>query len=633
MTQTPMKSRTVQAKTRKLLRQYPLVAPIAGAALFVAAGATVLWWINRNTFTPGTLPVGANLIPQDALMVVTVNTDPQQWRQLRTFGTSKSQTAFDTVLVGLRDQIFKQNGINYAQDIAPWVGPEVTIAQLSPQSELSDEATEVPSSLSPQPLIAVLPIGDPLRAKEVLAKPKDLPDRQWTERTYKDIKIREAQVQAPAPDQPKDPKAPMAVPRPPQPLQLAVVENRVLVVTNSARSMNQAIDSFRDGKQSLVQTPGYATALGQIQQPVRPFLTLYRNVPGSINSAAKNFDRALSQKKQEWIDQSQGWATVANLKDDGVELRNIAWLKPDSKRKFAVKNDAKSLYKKLPDTAISMVSGGDFERFWQDYSRDHITYPIQPFDPALVQKSVQENVGLNWEKDFLSWMKGEFAIAMVPMPGDAAKTAPIGLMALIKTNDRRAAEKAIKQLDDAMISRRNYKVAPGKFNNEPVVNWIDPLTGTTVTHGWMGDNVAFFSLGSPVTSTFFPNVQASLGSDPKFKRSALDSLGQPQKDANGFFFFNVERVFSLPTLPTALRWLEPYRDGAEAVQAIGVNGIATSDRTLRFDALVQLKKGDNPGPLPANLPPKSAAPKADKPADAVKPPDAPKKPESAPKAP
>jgi hypothetical protein len=214
-----MKSRAIRAKTPKFFKKYPLAAPIAGAVLLVVGGVTIFWWINRNTFTPGTLPVGANLIPQDALMVVTVNTDVQQWRQLRSFGTTNSQPAFDQTLVGLRDQIFNQNGINYDQDIAPWVGPEVTIAQLSPQSELSDESTEVPSSLSPQPMIAVLPIGDPLRAREVLLKPKDLPQRQWSERTYKDIKIREAQSSINP-----DPKG--QAPNPP-PLQLAVVENRV----------------------------------------------------------------------------------------------------------------------------------------------------------------------------------------------------------------------------------------------------------------------------------------------------------------------------------------------------------------------------------------------------------------------
>jgi hypothetical protein len=602
-----VKAKAIQAKTRRFLRKSPFAAPIAGAILLVGAGTTIWWWATRNQFTPGTLPVGANLIPQDALLVMTVNTDPQQWRQLRSFGTTKSQAAIDGWLIDQRDQLFNQNGIDYTKDIAPWVGPEVTIAQLSPQSELADDATEVPSSLSPQPLIAVLPIGDPLRAKAALANPKDLPQRQWTERTYKDIKIREANPTGPnSAATPRDPKnpAPMS-----QPLQLAVVENRVLVVTNSARSMNQAIDSFREPKKSLVQLPGYANALGQIQQPVRPFLTLYRNVPGSITSAAKNFDRSLPQKTKEWVEQAQGWATVANLKEEGIELRNIAWLKPDSKRRYSPKNEAKNLYKKLPASSLLALSGSDLERFWQDYRRDAITHPVQPLDMELLEKQLQDELGINWQKDFLPWMKGEFALAMVPMPGDAANVMPIGTMILVRTNDRGKAEKAIKQLDDAMISRQNYKVTPGKFNNEAVVNWADPISGLTVTHGWMDGNTIFFSFGSPVTSTFFPQTQTALSEEPKFRKSALASLGQPAKDANGFFFANLEQIFSTSELAPMLAWLEPYRDGGEAIQAIGLNGVTTTDRTQRFDALIQLKPGPNAGPLPLTKPPKSAAPK------------------------
>lgn len=607
MTQTPMKVQAIQAKTKRFLRKSPVAAPIAGAILLVAAGTTIWWWVSRNRFTPGTLPVGANLIPQDALLVMTVNTDPQQWRQLRSFGTPQSQAAVDGWLIDQRDQLFNQNGIDYTQDIAPWVGPEVTIAQLSPQSELADDAAEVPSSLSPQPMIAVLPIGDPLRAKAALSNPKDLPQRQWSERTYKDIKIREANpaTNPPISTAPRDPKSKAATA---QPLQLAVVENRVLVVTNSARSMNQAIDSFREPKQSLVQLPGYANALGQIQQPVRPFLTLYRNVPGSLNSAAKNFDRSLPQKTKEWVEQAQGWATVANLKEEGIELRNIAWLKPDSKRRYSPKNEAKTLYKKLPASSLLALSGSDLERFWQDYRRDSITHPIQPLDTALFEKQLQDELGINWQKDFLPWMKGEFALAMVPMPGEAAKVMPIGTMILVRTNDRGKAEKAIKQLDDAMISRQNYKVTPGKFNNEAVVNWADPISGLTVTHGWMDNNTLFFSFGAPVTSTFFPQVQTALSEVPAFRQSALASLGQPAKDANGFFFVNLEQIFSDRELSPLFAWLEPYREGGEAIQAIGLNGVTTSDRTQRFDALIQLKPGPTAGPLPLTRPQKSAEP-------------------------
>ncbi len=56
-----------------------------------------------------------------------------------------------------------------------------------------------------------------------------------------------------------------------------------------------------------------------------------------MTSAAENIDQRITQENQEWIDRPSGWATVANLQDEGIELRNIAWLKPDSKRLFGAK--------------------------------------------------------------------------------------------------------------------------------------------------------------------------------------------------------------------------------------------------------------------------------------------------------
>jgi hypothetical protein len=574
----------MQVKLRKFFRRYTLAAPIAGSALLVIGGATAFWWLTRQTFTPGTLPVGANVIPQDALVVVTLNTDEQQWRQLRQFGTPKSQAAFDQVLVQWRDQIFAGNGIDYRRDIKPWVGEAVTIAQLSPQAELSgSDATVVPSALSPQPMLAILPIADPLKAREIMSNPQagsgDGAGRKWSERTYRDIKIRESQ-----PLQPQQPS-----------LQLAVIENRFLLVTNSARSMDSVIATYRDGK-SLAQTPGYAQALGQIQQPTRPFMTLYRNIPASITSAAANFDKPLSKSNQDWVQQSQGWATVANLQSEGIEFRNVAWLKPDSKRKIESKNNAKTMTDRMPAETLTMFSGSDFKQFWQDYQRDYVTYPMQPINPAIFNRSIQESLGLNWNDDLLNWMGGEFVLGVVPMPGNDAVKIPIGIVAMVQTNDRAQAEIGLKKLDAAMASRQKYKVENGKFNNEEVTNWSDPNTGTTITRGWMNNNVAFFALGAPVTGTFFPQPREPLGKDSSFRQVTVQNEKQT---ANGYFLINFERIFSLSKLPPLLTWMEPYRDWLEGVRTIGLTAVNTSDRSTRYDAIVLLKKGNTPGLLPA----------------------------------
>jgi hypothetical protein len=571
-----------QPKPPKVLfRKYPLTVPILGSALLVAGGALVFWLLTKNRYTPGSLPVGANVVPQEALMVLSVSTDVGQWQQLRQFGTPKSQAAFDRTLVQWRDQTLTRYGLNYAQDIQPWVGSEVTIAQLASQSEiLPGNTSNLPTRVNPQPLLVVLPIADPVKAQALLSKPQSPLGQMWTERVYKDIKIRQAPPGSAAE------------------LQIAVLENRLVVVGNSARSLEQAIDAYRS-RQSLAQTPGYVQALSQIQIQQPPFFSLYRNIPASVTSAAENLNQSLSKQRQDWIRQSQGWATVAHLKPEGIELRNIAWLKPNSQRKFAVKNDATLLPQRLPASTIALISGSDFKQFWEDYNRDYVTYPVQPINPELLRQGIQGSIGLDWNKDFLPWLQGEFALAVIPMPGNAAAKMPVGIVAMAQVSDRRAAEASWEKLDQAMASRQKYRVKAGKFNNKAVVNWSDPISGTTVTHGWLDHNIAFLSLGTPVTGTILPQTRTPLAKDGLFTQATLTANQSNPTAVNGYFFVNFERILSLSTLPPLLQWINSYRDWLEGIRGIGLSAVTSSDRTSQFNIMVLLKQGNSPAPLPS----------------------------------
>ncbi len=575
----------IPAKAKELVNQYPLLAPIAGSLLLVAGGVGVFWLLTRNTFTPGTMPTGANIIPQDALMVATVSTDPEQWRNLRRFGTSTSQKAFDQTLSGLREQIFTSNGLDYETDIQPWVGDEVTIAQLSPQSELSPKADSVPTSISPQPMVAVLPIRDPLKAKNTFEQPRELPGRKWSERTYKDIKIREAQVQ--------DLGKPLTA------VQVAVINNNLLVIANSSRSIEQAIDSYRDSNKSLAATPGYSQSLGQIQIE-RPFLSLYRNIPASLTSAAANLDQKLAGQGLEWVQQSQGWASVGTIESAGLTFRNISWLKPDSKRKFVVQNNAKMLTNRLPAETLTMFSGSDFQQFWTEYRRDYVTYPFQPINPEIFSEGIEKSVGMSWEQDFLSWMKGEFTFALLPTPDQQS----LSLVVMAQASDRRVAEAAFKKLDNAMAQRKKYKVEQEKLEGLPVVSWTDPATNAKTSHGWLDNNVAFLVLGPTVAKSFVPRALLPLGGDGMFKQATMKT----ELPVNGHFYTNFDRIFSYPKLPIALQWLEPYKPWLEGINSIGLTSVIRSDRSISFDARVMLKKGAEPGPLPSLAPSPSPLP-------------------------
>jgi hypothetical protein len=583
------------AKIQKVLRKYPRLGPLAGAAVIMVGGIATFWLLTRNHFAPGTLPVGAQAIPQDALMVVSTATDPAQWQRLRQFGTTKSQTEFDGMIAQWRDRLFTSNGINYETDIQPWVGPSVTLATLSPQSELTAPGSAgLPAVISPQPVIVVLPIGNPFKAKELLEQPKTSPGRTWTERKYKDVAIREAITPAGKNSQPA------------QALEVAVLDNKLVVVTNSPKSIEAAIDTYKGGK-SLADVPGYAEALGQIQTSgQQPFVSFYYNLPASTNATAEI--QQPSQTTLDWVKQSQGWATVAMLGSDGIQFNNIFWLRPDSKRQFLVKNAAKGTPSRLPAETFLMTSGGDLKQFWQDYQRDFATYPVKVFDPAVFQKEIAGSVGMDWEADFLPWMQGEFSLAMVPAPVGSAPTAPVGLVFMVQSSDRRAAETALKRLDDAMTTKFKAEIKESNLNNQPVINWNLPGSTANITRGWLDGNVAFISFVAPIPPTFFPRPQNALSANPVFQQAVPT---QPDKGQDGSFFVNVTEMAKYKSLPllqfpaTAQTWLE-------AVRSVGVTAITSSDRTTRYDVKVMLQKGAAPGPLPSPgaIPSPSPSPKS-----------------------
>ena len=109
-----------------------LLLTLGAAGLLVGGGIAAYWLLIQPQRLAENLPVGVNIIPQNALLAVSVSTQPAKWQQLREFGTPQTQATLDNYLVELRDRFLSANGYNYQQDIQPWVGNEVTLAVVPP---------------------------------------------------------------------------------------------------------------------------------------------------------------------------------------------------------------------------------------------------------------------------------------------------------------------------------------------------------------------------------------------------------------------------------------------------------------------------------------------------------------------
>lgn len=560
----------------KQTKKPSLLLTLGTAVLLVAGGGTAYWILTQQGFGPGNLPVGAEVVPQDALMAISVSTDPGQWQKLREFGTAQSQAALDQNLANARDRILTANGFDYERDIQPWIGKEVTLAFLSPQA--NPPASGSNNNLPPVPqaqqsTILVLPIQDAGKAKQTLERFKPQAG-QISDRIYKGVQVRETQGAAA------------------QNYSAAILNEKLVVVANDPKAIERAIDTFT-GEPSLASTPGYSQALGRIQV-AQSFGKLFVNLPVAAAATSANAGKAVSPQSLAQVQQVQGLAATAVVEAEGIRFKSISWLKPDSQRRYEVKNTARTMPERLPADTVIMASGGNLKQFWQDYSQGATANPVSPINPQGLRDGLKSTVGMDLDKDLLAWMDGEFSLALVTAPEGNVPTLPFGFVFMVQSGDRRAAEASLKRLDEIMASKYKFKVEETKVGDVPVTNWLLPAGGPTITHGWLDGNVAFLTLGAPITGSMVPRPTGSLADSPSFKAAVPSDLNPN----NGHFFVDVDRALNAKNLP--LLQLPPgNRDLVAAVRAIGVTAAISDDRSTRYDVFVQLQKAGDAKPLPS----------------------------------
>ncbi|MGJ3247589.1 MAG: DUF3352 domain-containing protein [Elainellaceae cyanobacterium] len=557
----------MESKPMILKKKPALVLTLGAAVALIVGGGLAYWFLTNRRLSSGDLPVGVTVVPQNALMTLSFSTDEAKWEQLQSLGTSETQTTLQENLNNLRDRLLTENGYDYAEDIQPWVGDEVTVAFLSPSSNPSDGDSEsnaqpAPSD-EPQDAIWILPITDPLQAQESLTKSEEADAEEATTREYNGLDIREFSGESG------------------QGYAATVIDRQFLVVSDAPAAIEQVIDTFK-GQDSVAQIPGYRQALRQVAV-ADPFLQTYVNVPVASQIAANNNQPIPSQGLAS-LQNNQGFAATVILGEEGVEIQGIAWLNPDSAATYEAKNAARRMPEFLPTETLTMVSGGNLQQLWQNYSERGDTTSGGPFSPNNLRAGLQATTGLNMDDDLIAWMDGEFALALVPTAEDTAEGGGVGVLFMVQASDRTAAEQTLTKLDEVMESRYRFQVNETEISGANVVQWTQPLAGLTLTRGWLNNDVTFLAFG-PIADGFLPNPNTALDENSLFQQATASGL-EPN---NGHFFVNLEAMNSadanvpLPSLPPKNQAF------VNAIRAIGVTSAIENEYSTRYDISVLLK--------------------------------------------
>ncbi|MEA5596002.1 DUF3352 domain-containing protein [Rivularia sp. UHCC 0363] len=553
-----------------------LVLTLSGAGLLIGSGIAAYWLLTAGK-PSSSLPVGANIIPEDALFTVSLSTDTNQWDKLRSFGTKQSQAALDKSLVQWRDRFLAKEGFDFQKDVSPWVGDQVTVAILAPQEpKTPPEAVPVPSDekLAPveQSMVMVLPIQDQNKAQTAFAQPKALKGK-WVDREYEGITIKEAESTSG------------------EKLSTAIIEERFLIIADNPKATERTIKAYKS-KATLANGVGFAKHLPQIAT-YQPLAQFYVNIPSAAQIAGTTSAKTrLPAQVLAQLKNNQGLAGTVSLESQGLRFKGVSWLKPNSQRVLAVENKATTMTTRLPASTLMMFSGGNLRRLWADYVSTAQKNPLSPVNPEELRSGFKNLSGLDLDGDLLSWMGGEFAVSIIPdAPNkDIPQDVRVALVFMVQASDRQKAETSLKQLDDAMRTQYQFTIKEEKAGEVPVVRWIGPSGTLTATHGWLDKDVAFLTLGTPVTEKILPKPKNILANADSFHKA----LPQEVNPVNGQFFLDMEGAAKSLSLPALFPQQQNFLN---AINSIGVTTAVSDSRTTRYDVLLELKKGEKPPQL------------------------------------
>ncbi|AKG22448.1 DUF3352 domain-containing protein [Calothrix sp. 336/3] len=542
-----------------------LLLTFSATGLLIGGGFTAYWWLNQGHLFARNLPVGANIIPQDAVFTVSLTTDSSQWQKLQQFGNQENRTELEKNLQQLRDRYLTSRGYDFQKDIQPWVGEQVTVAVLSseatkPASPSKPVATDTITSNVEESMVVVLPIKDQQKAQTILGQ--TVKGSKWQERNFQGVIVRESTEQNG------------------EKFSAAVLENKYVVITDNPKATDRAIAAYQT-KTTLASSAGYTNNLSRIGTS-QPFAQFYVNVPYSARIAAASPNRRLPAQVLTQLQNNQGLAGTINVESQGIRLKGISWLNPTSQRTLTANNGTKEMANRLPSETLMMLSGTNLRSLWIDYASTSQGNPLAPVTPEQLRSNVKSLTNLDLDQDLLSWMGGEFAVAVIPGNVNQTDFQP-GLVFMIKTSDRPRAELALKQLDEVIATQYQLQVQTEKVADKSLVNWVVPAGGKIASHGWLDNNVAFLAFGTPVNNKIIPQPINNLASNPQFQK-VVPTVNQ---SVNSQFFLDVEK--SSQNFP--LFTIFPKQQALlSATRSLGITSSISDSRTSEYEVFWELKR-------------------------------------------
>jgi hypothetical protein len=438
---------------------------IAGVLALLALSAGGFYWLTTHTPLnllnggPTTTPAAAVFVSKQAPLLVSMLVNPDRIESLRqVFATPAERNRSHAEFEQIKKSLLANTNLDYSRDIQPWIGDEITFAIATSDIDRNNgQQTGFLLALSSQNADRSQQFLDSYWQKQSIGN-KSVQFEQ-----YKGVKL--TYKKSPKINQKSQPVSPfyaLNLPSSSLPSSFATAlisdssnsenNHNFVLFANNPKVLRDAIDNVEVANLNLQNTPEYQKALQQLTQ-------------GRIALAFVNIPQPETEKNPQLSLNSLAVAVGVNRR--GLVAQTALVTSRESTRIPTLSEPVQAL-QYIPSASPFAIASTDLSNFWTQLSSAVATNPEVSKLADRTLADIQTAWGINLPQDIFNWVKGEYALAVLP----GASNNSDWIFAAETSAD---SQKAIARLDEIARSKE-YSIGSFTLRNQKITAWTQLTT-------------------------------------------------------------------------------------------------------------------------------------------------------------